>query len=76
MFVKHQDHYTDETVDCKIDGMLFRTFAEMDLWQLSKLSTTCDQHEAVSQIKMSTILSSYEGHSIFSIFKDSITVYE
>ena len=38
LFEKRQDRYNDGSVEFKISGMLFRTFSEMDLWQLKKIS--------------------------------------
>ena len=37
VFQKRQDRYSDGTREHTISGMLFRTFSEIDLWQLNQL---------------------------------------
>ena len=60
----------------KISGMLFRTFCEMDLFQLKDISDTLDKRNKLAKIDSNTILTIFEGHTIFSIFWDRIQVFE
>lgn len=56
--------------------MLYRTFSEVDLQELSKIQEALDARQKIPDIDLDTILSTYEGHTIFSIFFDNIAVYE
>ena len=59
----------------KISGMLYRTFAELDLRELNGVMEALDARNKVSGFDPEAILSSYEGHTILSIFFDRIEVY-
>ena len=76
VFQKRQDRYSDGTREHTISGMLFRTFSEIDLWQLNQLWEALESRSKLIPIDPQAILSTYEGHTIFSIFFDSIAVYE
>lgn len=54
--------------------MLFRTFAEIDLYELQQVSKALKKR--MPKIDMESILCTYEGHTIFSIFQEHIIVYE
>lgn len=56
--------------------MLFRTFSELDLWQIKNISDTLDKRNKLTKIDSNTILTTFEGHTIFSIFWDRIQVFE
>ena len=43
LFEKRQDRFDDGEVEFKISGMLFRTFSEIDLWQLAKTSNLTEK---------------------------------
>ena len=52
--------------------MLYRTFSEMDLWQLDGIAKALDKRIKLTKIDIEAILCTYEGHTIFSIFWDQI----
>ena len=52
--------------------MLFRTFSEIDLWQLDTVMKAVDKNQKINQIDPESIVCTYEGHTIFSIFFDRI----
>ena len=54
--------------------MLYRTFTELDLRQLNQIMAT--KSKKANNIDLETILSTYEGHTIFSVFFDRMSVYE
>ena len=56
----------------KIIGMLYRTFSEIDLDQLLKVFSAIDSEIKIDKIDPETILCTYEGHTVFSIFSDYI----
>lgn len=56
--------------------MLYRTFCEIDLGQISKIQHSIKQGSKLDKIDLEAVLSTYEGHTIFSIFFDCMRVYE
>ena len=56
--------------------MLFRSFSEMDLKQLDNIAESIQNRTKIDKIDISAMLSTYEGHTIFSLFFDRIEVYE
>ena len=56
--------------------MLFRTFSEIDLEQLNTTFNEINKRQKLTAIDKESILCTYEGHTIFSIFWDNISVYE
>ena len=60
-----------------MSGIIYRTYCELDLKELDKIDDTISQRTGVLQdIDPETILSIYEGRTIFSIYFDTILVYE
>ena len=57
-------------------GMLFRTFSEIDLQQLLSVYEAIDSNKKIDQIDPESILCTFEGHTIFSIFWDKEQVNE
>ena len=57
-------------------AMLYRTFSEIDLWQLDSMMKAIHKGKKINQIDPESIVCNYEGHTIFSIFFDRIQVYE
>ena len=51
-------------------GMLFQTYSEMDLEQLLHVFLAIDVDIKIDMIDPESILCTFEGHSIFSIFWD------
>ena len=51
-------------------GMLFRTFSEIDLEHLLSVYEAIDSNKKIDQIDPESILCTFEGHTIFSIFWD------
>ena len=76
LFEKKQDRYADGTREHYISGMLFRTFAEVDLQQLYIIFKKIESRQRLDDIDIESVLSTYEGHTIFSIFADQINVFE
>lgn len=75
LFWRKQDRYKDQKkkdYENKISGMLFRTFSEIDLWQLDTVMKAVDKNQKINQIDPESIVCTYEGHTIFSIFFDRI----
>ena len=56
--------------------MLFRTFSEIDLEQLNSLIKAIKTRQKLPYIDLEAVLSTYEGHTIFSLFWDQIEVIE
>ena len=60
----------------KFAGMLYRTFSELDLEQLHSVSQAIQQKLIISEIDPESVVCTYEGHTIFSIFWDNKKVNE
>ena len=75
-FEKSQVRFEGGKIEKRISGMLFRSFSEIDLFELKKICLALESRSNITQIDLATIISVYEGHSIFSIFQDHIEVYE
>ena len=60
----------------RYSGMLYRTFTELDLLELRHINRALRAGLKTHQIDIDTILSTFEGHTIFSIYFDNIQVYE
>ena len=56
--------------------MIYRTFTELDLLELRHINKALNGGVKIHEIDKDTILSTFEGHSIFSIYFDNIQVYE
>ena len=56
---------------------MFRTYSELDLHGLEEINKQLDESSGkMPEIDLETILSVYEGRTIFSIYFDKIQVYE
>ena len=51
-------------------GIIYQTYSEIELLDLTLIKTAVINKEPLSFIDFSTILSTFEGHTIFSIFAD------
>ena len=51
-------------------GMLFRTFSEIDLEELRIVYQAIDARRKIDEIDRESIVCTYEGHTVFSIFSD------
>ena len=49
-------------------GTIFRTFSEVELLELKDITYALEEKFDIGYIDLETILSTYEGHTIFSIF--------
>ena len=76
LFEKKQLRFPDGRREFKISGMLYRTFSDMDLYELNQIVKNIEGRQRMSYIDPEAIVSSYQGHTIFSIFFDRIDVYE
>ena len=69
-FLKIQDRYQGDPPEFSISGMLFRTFSEIDLFEISEIFGSIKEKTKIRDIDPETFLCTYEGHTIFSIFFD------
>ena len=76
LFEKKQNRYKDNTKDQQIKSILYRTFSELDLYELKQVRDAIQERQPFSKIDPESIICNYEGHSIFTIFFDRIDVYE
>ena len=56
-------------------GIIFRTCSEVDLLDLAQIKVAIDNKEVLNYIDLDTMLSTYEGHTIFSIHWNDLEVY-
>ena len=57
-------------------GMIYRTYSELDLLELLDIKLALEKKEDIGHIDIETILGTYEGHTILSIFQHFYEVYE
>lgn len=78
LFEKRQDRSETgkEVIKKEISGMLYRTFSEIDLFELQRISLALKNRKRIPKIDLRTIVSVFEGHTIFSIFQNEVSVYE
>ena len=57
-------------------GAVYRTFAEVDLYQLIQTEDELARKKRVSKIDSSTLLSTFQNQSVFSIFFREYKVYQ
>ena len=57
---------------------MFRTYTELDLYELQAINKDIDEKlgRISQEIDPETILCTFDGHTIFSIYFDNIEVYE
>ena len=57
-------------------GKLYRTCSELDLLELAQLNQQLDRRtQKLRDIDPNTILGTFGGHTIFSLYSDEISVY-
>ena len=56
--------------------MIYRTHSEVDLLELQDIKFALEKKEDQTYIDLETILSTYDGHTIFSIFQHYYDVYD
>ena len=56
--------------------MLYRTFSDLDLYELQQIQESINNCAQMSSIDPESIVANFEGHTIFSIFFDRIEVFE
>ena len=76
MYQKRQIRYLDGSKRDFITGMLFRSYSEVDIFELKTISQALHNRLKIPEVDLESILGYFEGHSIFSIFQDEIEVYE
>ena len=59
-----------------ISGMLFRAFSEIDVFELKRICFALQNRKKIPKIDLRSVVSVYEGHTIFSIFQNEVAVYE
>ena len=55
--------------------MLYQTYSELDLVQLEKINQAVNNNSVIPTVEVGTILATYEGHTIFTLYYDKIDVY-
>lgn len=73
---KEDQSLCENKVKYTISGMLFRTYTEIDLFELKHINKALQTRTKLSNIDLVTILSTFDGHSIFSIYYEDVAVYE
>ena len=64
-----KDGESDKEV--KVSGMVFRTYSELDLYELEQINALLKESAGnLEDIDRESILSVYEGRTIFSIYFD------
>ena len=56
--------------------MIYRTYSELDLLELLDVKIALDKKEDIGHMDMETILGTYEGHTILTIYAQYYDVYE
>ena len=56
----------------EISGWLYRTFSELDLYEMNDIHKKIKMRKPVGYIDPKSVLCNYEGHTIFSLFYDRI----
>ena len=69
-----QDEYQTRS---KVSGMIYRTYSELDMYELKEIDNQIKEKTGVLPfIDPESILSIYEGRTIFSVYFDTMLVYE
>lgn len=55
---------------------VFRMYAEVDLQELARIMKRVVSNNKIQNIDMQTALSTFKGHTMFSIFCNSVSVHE
>ena len=66
--VRHRAHGEEIEHDIDFSGMLFRTFCELDLLDLMKISEATENKKQIPNINIQTLISCFGGHTLFTIF--------
>ena len=66
----------DELQQKTYSGMIYRTYSELDLLELLDVKIALEKKEDIGHMDMETILGTYEGHTILSIYAQYYDVYE
>ena len=66
--------FVNEKQNHQFTGILYKTYSMLNLLELERLDEASDKHEDL-YISLDAILSTYEGHTIFSIFISKADVY-
>ena len=65
-----------KNLNTELDGIIYRTYSEVDLLDLAEIKMQHDNKEMLHHIDVDTLLSTYEGHTVFSIYYSHLDVYE
>ena len=60
----------------EFNGAVYRTYSEIDIFDLLNIKIAIIKREGINFINQSTFLSSYEGHTIFSIYLNNYDVFQ
>ena len=71
-----KEEWDDSKYINKIEALLYRTYSELDLLQLKAINEALQARAKLPDIDPATILSTFEGHTIFSIYYEDVRVYE
>ena len=67
-FQKEQLTIVANNLKTELDGIIYRTYSEVDLLDLAMIKVQLDKKELLHHIDVDTLLSIYEGHTVFSIY--------
>ena len=73
---KRTDMRLQDEVRDQISGQLYRTYTELDLHELKHINKALVTQKAIPTIDLTTIMSTFDGHSLFSIYYDDVRVLE
>ena len=73
---KEKVYVYEKKVTKDFSGTFYRTCSQVDLLDLKQVKVAVDKKEGMIFIDESTILSTYEGHTIFSIFLHHFDVFQ
>ena len=78
VYTSEREAFEDEyQARSKVSGMIYRTYSELDMFELKEIDNQIKEKTGVlPYIDPESILSIYEGRTIFSIYFDTILVYE
>ena len=59
-----------------LSGMLYQTYSELDVVQLLEINEALENELRIPDIEMKSILATFEGHTLFSIYDQDVVVYD
>ena len=60
----------------RFSGVIYQTYAEIDIVMLQQIDAALAQRTKLPDISDKTLVSTFEGHTMFSLYYEDIRVYE